>query len=99
MKRFLLRALPMAALVLGVIGHLPRTAGQHPEGDSPDKKFDDFDKVTKGAKLTEGLFKLYQKDENVFAEIRPDQLNQPFLCPIAIARGLGMGGHTLNFDE
>ena len=25
--------------------------------------------------------------------------DRPLLCPIAIARGLGMGGYTLNFDE
>ena len=28
-----------------------------------------------------------------------DQFDKPFLCPIAIARGVGMGGYTLNFDE
>ena len=28
-----------------------------------------------------------------------DQFDKPFLCPIAIARGMGMGGYTLNFDE
>src|SRR5262249_39806580 len=27
------------------------------------------------------------------------QFERPFLLPIAIARGMGMGGHTLNFDE
>ncbi len=99
MKRFLLRVIPMAVLVLGVIGHLPRSAGQMPDSDAPDKKFEEFDKVTRGANVSKGLFTLYQKEDNVFAEIRPDQMNQPFLCPIAIARGLGMGGHTLNFDE
>src|SRR5205807_1385958 len=44
-------------------------------------------------------FKLYHKDEHLFAEIKPMQLNRPFLCPIAIARGMGLGGFTLNFDE
>src|SRR5207249_10175456 len=34
-----------------------------------------------------------------YAKLKPMQLDRPFLCPIAIARGLGMGGHTLNFDE
>src|SRR5437667_377672 len=29
----------------------------------------------------------------------PNQLDKPMLCPIAIARGMSMGGHTLNFDE
>ena len=31
--------------------------------------------------------------------MKPDQLNRPYLCPIAIARGAGLGGYTLNFDE
>jgi hypothetical protein len=67
----------------------------HPDG----KKFEEFDKVTKDAKTYEGLFKLYQKDENLYLELRPDQLDKPLLAPIAIARGMGMGGYTLNFDE
>ena len=64
-----------------------------------EKKFDDFDTVVKGAKEYEGLFHLYQKDDRLYAEIQPNQFDQPFLCPIAIARGLGMGGDTLNFGE
>ena len=63
------------------------------------KKFEDFDKVVKGAKEIDGLFKLYRKDDKLYAELKPFHLNRPYLCPIAIARGLGMGGHTLNFDE
>lgn len=67
--------------------------------DTPEKKFEDFEKLTKGAKEYEGLFRLYRKDDNLYAEIQPHQFEQPLLCPIAIARGMGMGGHTLNFDE
>lgn len=65
----------------------------------PEKKFEDFDKVTKGAKEYEGLFRLHHKDEHLYAELLPQQLDKPFLCPIAIARGMGLGGFTLNFDE
>ena len=64
-----------------------------------DKKFEDFDKVVKGAKEFDGLFKLYRKEDRLYAELKPFQLDRPYLCPIAIARGLGLGGHTLNFDE
>lgn len=64
-----------------------------------EKKFEEFEKVVKGAKEFEGLFKLHQKDDKLYAEIRPDQLERNFLLPIAIARGAGMGGHTLNFDN
>src|SRR5205085_9007081 len=96
MKHFLLRFLPFAILVLAIIGPTSPTAGQSADDD---KKYEDFDKLTKGGKSYDGLFKLHQKDDNLYAEIRPEQLEKPFLCPIAIARGLGMGGHTLNFDE
>jgi hypothetical protein len=78
------------------LGYEP-AQGQGPE--PPEKKFPEFDKVVKGAKEYDGLFKLYHKDEHLYAEIKPQQLGRPFLCPIAIARGMGMGGYTLNFDE
>ncbi|OWK36223.1 hypothetical protein FRUB_08786 [Fimbriiglobus ruber] len=68
--------------------------------DDPTKKFPDFAGVVKGAKVHEGLITLYQKDEHVYAELRPDQFDRPFLMPIAIAKGGGaMGGETRNFDE
>ena len=98
MTRSLFRFLPLAALLL-FVGGAPVSQGQGPTFDPPEKKFEDFDKLVKGAKEYEGLFKLYQKDDRLYAEIRPDQLNHPFLLPIAIARGAGMGGNTLNFDE
>ena len=84
-------------LLLGPGCSQPRL--EPPKDDEPEKKFPDFDKTVKGAKEYDGLFKLYHKDEHVFAEIRPNQLNRPLLAPIAIARGSGLGGFTLNFDE
>ena len=68
-------------------------------GSAQDKKFPEFETVVKGAKVYEGLFKLHLKEGNLYAEIKQMQLNRPYLCPISIARGMGMGGHTLNFDE
>jgi len=35
-----------------------------------EKKYEDFSKVTQGAKEYDGLFKLYQKDDRVYAEIQ-----------------------------
>jgi hypothetical protein len=93
----LLIVLPLAALMLGLGAHA-QSQSLHSSGDSA-KKFEDFDKVVKGAKEYDGLFKMYQKDEHLYVEIRPDQLDKPFLCPIAIARGAGLGGYTLNFEE
>jgi Met-zincin/Domain of unknown function (DUF5117)/Domain of unknown function (DUF5118) len=103
MKPFLRVALGLAALALGWWMCSPALSeGPHDSaaaGASSDKKFEDFDKLVKGAKEYEGLFKLYQKDENLYAEIRQDQLERPLLCPIAVARGGGLGGSTLNFEE
>ncbi|HEY7158014.1 MAG TPA: zinc-dependent metalloprotease [Gemmataceae bacterium] len=99
MKRTMLVVLPLAALTLGLFGHAEQQSTKDHSSDQPAKKFEDFDKVVKGAKEYDGLFKLHQKDEHLYAEIKPDQLNKPFLCPIAIARGAGLGGYTLNFDE
>ncbi len=88
--------LPLAALTLGLFGRAESPMSH--SGDS-EKKFEDFEKLVKGAKQYDGLFRLYHKDEHLYAEIRQDQLEKPFLCPIAIARGAGLGGYTLNFDE
>ncbi|MGE3808596.1 MAG: DUF5117 domain-containing protein, partial [Gemmataceae bacterium] len=92
MMRTFLLSLAAVAVLFGLEGS---ARSQKSEND----KFEDFDKLTKGAKQYEGLLRLYHKDEHLYAEIPLHLLNKPLLCPIAIARGLGMGGHTLNFDE
>ena len=55
------------------------------------KEFEDFDKVIEDSKSHEGFFKLHQKKENLYCEIQPSQLDQPFLCMISLSRGLGRG--------
>lgn len=92
--RFTISALALTGFIL--LAFIKSTQG---EGEAPEKKFEDFDKVVKGAKEHEGLFRLHQKEDKLYAEIRPDQMEKNFLLPIAIARGAGMGGHTLNFDN
>src|SRR2546421_8577590 len=79
----------------------PKSAGSSAlsASPSPEKKYEDFNKVTQGAKEYDGLFKLYLKDDHLYAEIQSHQFEKPFLLPMAIARGMGLGGHTLNFDE
>src|SRR2546427_797315 len=114
MRRIFLMAFAAAALSAGWSGGSPPAVGQVPEGspayivnpvaDGPhrrgmDSHFADFNTVVRGAKEYDGLFKLHQKDDHLYAEIRPNQLGVPILCPIAVARGGGMGGFTLNFEE
>jgi hypothetical protein len=96
MRRFLFFLLPLGALTLALVGHGP-TTGQGP-GPGP-KQFPDFEALVKGAKQHDGLFKLFLKGDKLFAEIKPGQFDRPFLCPIAIARGAGLGGFTRNYDD
>ena len=63
------------------------------------KKYRDFAEVTAGATRQEGLYTLYQKDDHLYAEIKPFQFEQPVLAPITIARGLMMAGNPLNFGD
>jgi len=68
-----------------------------PAADPP--KFPEYATFLKGAKVTEGLFTLHQKDDHLYAEIGIGQLDRPYLVPMAIAKGAGVGGTTLNFGE
>ena len=80
-------------------GGIPRGLLEAMRGDQGDRRYEDFDKVVKGGKEYEGFFRLHHKEDHVYAEILPHQFEKPFLCPIAIARGMSMGGFTLNDDE
>jgi Met-zincin/Domain of unknown function (DUF5117)/Domain of unknown function (DUF5118) len=74
-----------------------RLAAEDPP--KPKSKFKEFGEVTKDTQRYEGLFTLYKTNEDVYFEIKPNQLDQPFLAPIAIARGLAMAGQPLNFGD
>ncbi|MFO0911132.1 MAG: zinc-dependent metalloprotease [Isosphaeraceae bacterium] len=76
----------------------PRPSSPSPGGDT-EKKYRDFHELTKGAQTIDGLYTLHRKDEHLYAEIRPNQFDQPILVPIAIARGLAMAGQPLNFGD
>lgn len=108
MKRTLFMALGFLLLFMSGPPGTPLAVSQVPEpgedgpGDGfrrPDMRIAEFARITKGSKQYDGLYKLYQKDENLYMEIPVHNLNKPVLCPIAVARGAGMGGLTLNFDE
>jgi hypothetical protein len=87
----------LALAICAVSSH--HSTGQPSPDSAPEKKYEDFGKLTKGAKEYDGLFKLHHKDDHLYAEIQPHQFEKMLLCPIAIARGMGLGGFTLNFDE
>ncbi|WP_165066372.1 zinc-dependent metalloprotease [Paludisphaera rhizosphaerae] len=63
------------------------------------KKFQDFHELTKDAKKYEGFLTLHEKEQHLYAEIKPDQLDKPILAPIMIARGTASAGNPLNFGD
>ncbi len=73
-----------------------RAAGQ--QRGRPNQ-FRDFNEVTRGAEKIEGLFTLHKISDHLYAEIRPDQFNQPLLLPITIARGMPAAGIPIGDDE
>jgi hypothetical protein len=76
-----------------------KTGDSHGKESTGEKKFADFNEVTKGSTKIDGLFTLHRKDEHLYAEIRTNQLDQPLLAPMNIARGMGMAGQPLNFGD
>src|SRR5690349_21422141 len=56
------------------------------------KKFEDFNELTKDSKKYEGFITLHEKEQHLYAEIKPQQLEQPILAPIVIARGSANAG-------
>jgi hypothetical protein len=70
-----------------------------PQTGAIEKKYRDFAEVTKGAQKFDGLFTLYQKDDHLYAEIKPHQFNQPLIVPIMVSRGVAMAGNPLNFGD
>ena len=57
----------------------------------PDKE-KAFEETIKGAKVSKGLFTLYQADEKVFLEIQPNQLDKMYILSLTCESGLGEGG-------
>jgi hypothetical protein len=65
--------------------------GADAAGDK-DKPYQDWKKVTKDAEAKKGFLTLYQKRENLYLELTPDQLDKPVLGIFSLARGIGTAG-------
>lgn len=72
--------------------------GGSPSANDP-KRYRDFNDITKDATKYDGLFTLHQKDDHLYAEIKPMQFDQPLLVPMMIARGLGSAGTPIGFGD
>ena len=77
----------------------PGPTNAPPAAATPPAKFRDFNEVVRGTERFDGLMTLYRTNETLYAELRPPQFDQPFIAPIAIARGLAMAGQPLNFGD
>ena len=51
-----------------------------------------FATLTQGARRVEGLLTLWQKDEKVWLELRPEDFNKPFFFSPKLAQGIGEEG-------
>ena len=51
-----------------------------------------FAEVIKGAKVDEGLFPIWRKDEKVWLEIPPAMMNKPFMFTVNVAQSIGERG-------
>jgi hypothetical protein len=82
---------------------LPGTPQSSPSVPSPRP----FDAVIRDAKVSPGFFTVYQRDERVWIELKPEQLNTPFYLSINRTRGLGekfvypfmMRGYVVEFRK
>lgn len=62
------------------------------EAKSQEQAGKSFEDVVKGARVLEGLFNLYAKDDKLYLEIRPDQFGRMFLFIPTLSTSLGDGG-------
>ena len=66
----------------------PAAAAARPDAAAP-RPFAD---IIKDAKQIPGYFNVYQKDEKVWIEVKPDQFETPFFFQINSTRGMGEAG-------
>jgi hypothetical protein len=90
---------PMAADANGASAGAP--VGGSPGG--PRQKHPPYTDVLRDFKTIDGLIKLHRKENQLYAEISPSQLNRDFIVLISISRGIGegmlLGGMTWGFGD
>ncbi|MYN08523.1 zinc-dependent metalloprotease [Pseudoduganella aquatica] len=69
---------------------VPAAAPGAPRPDAAAPK--PFAEIIKGAQRLPGFFALYQKDEKVWLELKPEQFDQPFFMSVNTASGIGERG-------
>ena len=77
---------PAAAPTAGAVPAAAPPAGGPPTAPGTPKPFKD---VIKDAKEIPGLYALFEKDDKVWIEIKPEQFDQPFLFSASLSHGIG----------
>src|SRR5262245_33512894 len=92
----------LAALIVAPAAQAkPKPPKQPPAAAAAsDKPYGEWKKLVKDAEVKSGFFTLYQKRENLYLELKPDQLDKPVLGIFSLASGVGsnflLGGLPLN---
>lgn len=89
LRRFSLR---LFTALLGLLCVTAATAADKPAAPppaAPEKPFAEWKKLTKDAEEKRGYFTLWKKRDNLYLELRKEQLGQPFLYVVSNARGIG----------
>jgi hypothetical protein len=82
---------PQSSPPTGATVTVPTTLPGTPQTSPPIPASKPFADVVKGAKEIPGYFNLYEKDEKVWIELKPEQLDKPFYLSVNRTRGLGEG--------
>jgi hypothetical protein len=82
-----------------VVAQAPATTNAPAASPQAAPKYRDFYEVTRGTERFDGLFTLYRTNDLLYGEIKPQQFDQPFIAPMAIARGMAMAGRPLHFGD
>ncbi len=90
-----------ATAVVKEAGTTPPSSPKKKETAKP--KYKPYSEVLKDAKKIDGLVTLHRKDDKLYAELRPQQLNKDYIVLITIARGIGqrplIGGFSWGFGD
>ena len=70
---------------------MPAAPGAAPPATTPPNPLKPFAEVIKDAKRIDGLFALWQKDDKVWMEIKPSDLDRPFYLSPKYKTGIGEG--------
>jgi len=100
-------AAPQAPATASATVNLPTTLPGTPQVTPPVPSPRAFATVIRDAKLLPGFFNLYEKEEKVFIELKPEQLNTPYYLSINRTQGLGenliypfmMRGYVVEFRK